>query len=124
VTFDLCFQRPVTDLFMNLDKFLPASFDWNTVPNEKEMGMRGFSVTKRKTIANVTVRRVEYSADYIADHWCEKGHVIIVIDGQLIVEHKGGSIHSLHQGMVYMIGDDSRAHKAKSKNGAVVFIVD
>ncbi|MBK6953067.1 MAG: DHCW motif cupin fold protein [Crocinitomicaceae bacterium] len=109
---------------MNLDKFLPVSFDWNAVPNEKAVGMRGFTSTKIKTFGNVTVRRVEYSPEYVADHWCDKGHVIFILEGQLIVEHKGGSIHSLHAGMVYMVGDDSRAHKAKSKNGAVVFIVD
>ncbi|MBI3134368.1 MAG: DHCW motif cupin fold protein [Bacteroidetes bacterium] len=109
---------------MTLDKFLPASFDWSTVPIEKAPGMRGMSLTKKKTIANVTVRRVEYTAEYVEDHWCDKGHVIFVLEGQLIIEHKGGTIHSLHAGMVYMVGDDSRAHKAKSKNGAVVFIVD
>lgn len=109
---------------MNFDKFLPNSFDWSTVPIEKAPGMRGMSMTKRKTMGNVAVRRVEYSAEYIADNWSDKGQVIIVIEGQLIIEHKGGSIHSLHAGMVYMVGDDSRSHKAKSKNGAVVFIVD
>ncbi|MBL7897878.1 MAG: DHCW motif cupin fold protein [Crocinitomicaceae bacterium] len=109
---------------MNFDPFLPVSFDWNTVPNEKESGMRGFSVTKKKVIGNVTIRKVEFSPDYIADQWCEKGHVIFVLEGQLIIEHKGGTIHSLHQGMTYTVGDNAKAHKAKSKNGAVVMIVD
>lgn len=109
---------------MNFDKFLPASFDWNTVPNEKESGMRGHALIKRKVFGNVTIRRIEYSPEYIADNWCEKGHVIFILEGQLIVEHKGGSIHSLHAGMVYTVGDESRSHKAKSKNGAVVFVVD
>lgn len=109
---------------MTLDKFLPASFDWHTVPVEKIAGMRGMALTKKKTIGNVTIRRVEYTPEYVADLWCEKGHVVFVLEGQLIIEHKGGSIHSLHAGMVYTVGDDARAHKAKSKNGAVVFIVD
>lgn len=109
---------------MNFEKFLPASFDWATVPTEKERGMRGFTLTKQKTFGNVKVRKIEFSAEYIADEWCDKGHVIIVTEGQLIIEHKGGSIHSVHEGMVYVVGDDSRSHKAKTKNGAVAFVID
>lgn len=109
---------------MEFDKFLPVSFDWSTVQTERESGMRGFTLTKRKSFGKANVRKIEFSVDYVADEWCDKGHVIIVVEGQLIIEHKGGTIHSLHAGMVYMVGDESRSHKAKSKNGATVFIVD
>lgn len=109
---------------MNFDPFQPLSFEWRTVPHEKKAGMRGFSLTKVKVMGSTTIRRVEYSPEYIADHWCEKGHVIFVLEGNLIIEHSGGTIHSLHEGMVYAVGDNAKAHKAKTKNGAVVLIVD
>jgi hypothetical protein len=38
------------------------------------------------------VRIVEYSPGYLADHWCEKGHVILCLEGELQTELKDGRV--------------------------------
>lgn len=68
---------------------------------------------------------VEYSAGYLADHWCHKGHIIHVLAGQLIVEHEDGIEFVLDAGMTYHVADDEGSpHRARSITGATVFIVD
>ena len=38
----------------------------------------------------IRVRMVEYSAGYLADHWCSKGHVLLCLEGELETELKTG----------------------------------
>ena len=32
------------------------------------------------------MRLVEYSKDYCADHWCQKGHIVHCLEGEFITE--------------------------------------
>ena len=109
---------------MTIENFLPLSFDWNNIPTQKVNGETGFSTIKTQTLGEITIRHIEYSNNYTADHWCEKGHIVFIIQGELIIEHKDNSIHSLKSGMTYLIGDNTLAHKAKSEFGAKALIID
>ena len=42
------------------------------------------------------IRLVEYSAGYLADHWCQKGHIVHCLEGEftLVSDHKE-SLHLL-----------------------------
>jgi len=109
---------------MNIEHFLPSSFWWDDLVSEKLLGETGFSIIKTKQMSHIRIRQVEHSVNYLADHWCDKGHVVIISEGELTIEHKDGSIHKLTKGMVYLVGDNSSSHQARSEKGAVVFIVD
>ena len=109
---------------MIIDNFSPNSFDWGRIPSEKTIGETGFAIVKWQSMGNIKVRWVEYANNYIADHWCDKGHIVFVISGQLIIEHKDKSIHIIDSGSTYLVGDNTMPHKAKSVNGAIVFIID
>ncbi len=39
---------------------------------------------------NIRVRMVEYTPGYLADHWCQKGHVLLVLEGELSTELADG----------------------------------
>jgi hypothetical protein len=41
------------------------------------------------------LRLVDYSAGYTADHWCHKGHVVLVIAGTLTIAHEDGRSYEL-----------------------------
>jgi hypothetical protein len=41
-------------------------------------------------IGNVRVRMVEYTPGYLTDHWCSRGHVLLVMEGDLVTELKDG----------------------------------
>ena len=109
---------------MTIKNFLPISFDWNIIPTQKNNGKTGFCLIRTHTLGEIKIRHIEYSANYSADHWCDKGHIVFIIDGELRIEHKDNSIHTLHGGMTYLIGDNTLAHKAKSEFGAKALIID
>ena len=72
----------------------------------------------------VRVRMVRYSAGYLADHWCDKGHILLCVSGQVDTELKDGRILTLTPGMSYQVADNVEPHRSRSSLGAVLFIVD
>jgi hypothetical protein len=67
---------------------------------------------------------VEYSAGYVADHWCEKGHILLCLDGELETRLKDGRTVVLCPGMSYQVADGMSSHTSASPGGAKLFIVD
>ena len=52
---------------------------------------------------------VEYTPGYLADHWCQKGHVLLVLDGELHTELADGRTVVLKQGQSYQVADGDLA---------------
>ena len=109
---------------MNIRNYAPLSVDWEKISSERIVGESGFVISKTQMLGEIKVRSVEYSSNYIADHWCDKGHIVFVIEGELILDHKDGSSQKIKKGMSYFVGDNSSPHRASSKIGAKVFIID
>ena len=109
---------------MTIKNINPTSFNWDDFVSEKFDGETGYATIKTQTIGTIKIRQVQYSINYLADHWCDKGHIVFVISGQLIIEHKDNTEIILNSGSTYVVGDNSMAHKAKSTVGATVLIVD
>lgn len=109
---------------MTIDKFNPDSFNWDRIPPLKANGETGFAIIKSKAIGDIKVRQVEYSSNYLADHWCDKGHIVFVVDGQLIIEHKDNLTHTINSGMTYLVGDNYMSHKVRTISGAKVIIIN
>lgn len=77
------------------------------------------------TIGDLRVRMVEYSPGYLADHWCERGHILYVLEGELESQLKDGGSFMLKPGMTYQVSDSGdAAHRSYTKTGAKLFIVD
>jgi len=99
--------------------------DWDRVPRVEHPGETGTSHWRTVEAGNVRARIVEYSAGYRADHWCARGHVFWVIEGELSVELKDGRRRELKKGMSFQAADDDQnPHLARTAGGARVFIVD
>jgi len=108
---------------MVIENYNPLSIDWSKIPSEKISGEKGFTLSKTQSVGNIRIRLVEYSDNYIADHWCEKGHIIHILKGELIIEYKN-STHITKSGMTHIVGDSTNVHKARSFTGATVLIID
>lgn len=67
---------------------------------------------------------VEYSPGYVADHWCAKGHILLVLEGTLVTELKDGRKFTLVPGMSYQVADEAEPHRSTTQSGAKLFIVD
>jgi hypothetical protein len=109
--------------------FLPALpftvTDWSRVAAEEHFGESGKATWRTFTAGELRVRMVEYSAGYVADHWCDKGHVILVLEGELDTELKDGRRFKLVPGMSYQVSDHGdAAHRSSTTTGAKLFVVD
>jgi quercetin dioxygenase-like cupin family protein len=72
----------------------------------------------------IRVRMVEYTPGYVSDHWCEKGHILLCLDGELETTLADGRVFLLLPGMSYQVADKAEPHRSRSPNGARLFIVD
>jgi hypothetical protein len=98
--------------------------DWSLVERTEHKGETGFAYWQSRHFGDVRVRRVEYTAGYLADHWCEKGHFLLCLSGELHTELKDGRRVVLAPGMSYQVADGAEPHRSSTSIGATLFIVD
>jgi hypothetical protein len=67
---------------------------------------------------------VEYTAGYMADHWCIKGHIVHCLEGGFVSESPNGTHSFLTKGMTYVVTDGMSLHRSVTKNGVKLLIVD
>jgi hypothetical protein len=99
-------------------------FDLENIPPEEHAGVTGKALWKTVQRGNVRMRIVEYTPGYLADHWCEKGHAVYVLEGTFVSELKDGRKDTLTQGMCFLVADNVDAHRAYTENGVKLLIVD
>lgn len=98
--------------------------DWEKVSGVVHPGESGEAIWKTLQFEGLRIRMVEYSAGYLADHWCTKGHIIYCIEGEMISQLVDGSQQTLKAGMTYQVTDDASSHKSQTDNGVKLLIVD
>ncbi|UDN37832.1 DHCW motif cupin fold protein [Proteus sp. NMG38-2] len=98
--------------------------DWSRIEPETHAGEQGFALWRTATFGDIRVRMVEYSAGYLADHWCLKGHILLCLEGELHSELDDGQTFVLTPGISYQVGDNAEAHRSSTALGAKLFIVD
>jgi len=70
------------------------------------------------------IRLVEYSNGYVADHWCQKGHIVHCLDGKFMTELNNGETIKLIKGETYVVSDELSSHRSVSADGVKLLIVD
>lgn len=98
--------------------------DWKTVDTTEHAGDSGKALWRTFHEGNIRVRMVEYTPGYHANHWCKKGHVLLVMEGELTTELDDGRKFTLLPGMSYQVADDLFPHRSFTEKGAKLFIVD
>jgi hypothetical protein len=109
---------------MKIENVAFEVIDWTTVPVTEHPGETGVAHWRTLQLGNIRVRMVEYSPGYLADHWCNKGHILLVLAGTLITELQDGQTFSLTAGTSYQVADDTAPHRSRTETGARLFIVD
>jgi hypothetical protein len=110
---------------MNLTDLPTGVTDWSTLNASSQPGATGTVTIRGRTVGDVQLRLVSYSAGYAADHRCHKGHIVFLLAGSATIEHEDGRRYELSAGMAYHVADNERApHRVTSREGASVFIVD
>lgn len=98
--------------------------DWASVPQTEHPGETGQAFWRTQQFGAIRVRMVEYTPGYLADHWCEKGHILLCIEGELETELADGRVFVLRPGMSYQVADGAEPHRSRTPGGAKLFIVD
>src|SRR5205814_6843388 len=109
---------------MKIENVPFVTTDWSKVPATEHRGETGVATWRTVEVGNLRVRMVEYSAGYLADHWCERGHVLLVLEGELTTELRDGRRFVLRAGTSYEVADGDGAHLSVTERGAKLFIVD
>lgn len=105
-----------------------STTDWSTILAERHAGTSGEALWRTQFFGpagnQTRVRIVEYSAGYVADHWCSKGHFIFCLEGSMETTLDDGRVVPLRAGMSYQVADGAEAHRSSTTTGAKLFIVD
>ena len=110
---------------MNIPPLPYTPTDWSKVPATEHKGDSGVALWRTLEFGDVRVRVVEYSPGYVADHWCDRGHVIYLLEGELTTELKDGRKFQMKPGMGYQVSDNGDSpHRSVTETGAKLFIVD
>ena len=100
------------------------TFDLENHPVEEHAGTSGMAYWKTEKRGDVRIRIVEYSPGYLADHWCEKGHAVFVLEGEFESELRDGRKFRLIKGMCYLVADHAEEHRSFTNDGVKLLIVD
>jgi len=98
--------------------------NWDTISKTEHSGDTGMAFWQTMQYQGLRVRIVEYSAGYLADHWCKKGHIVHCLEGEFISELQNGEKHILKKGMTYVVSDDLSSHRSETKQGVKLLIID
>jgi hypothetical protein len=101
-----------------------CTVDWPSLAPSEHAGERGVAFWRTLEIGNIRVRMVEYSLGYKANHWCGRGHVLLVLEGEVCAELKDGRKFTLTPFTSFQVAEDDNAHMISSEKGAKLFIVD
>jgi hypothetical protein len=110
---------------MEIPKLPFTVTDWSKIQPTTHPGERGTATWRTFNIGDVRVPMVEYSPGYLADHWCDRGHILFVVEGELVTELKDGRTFTLKPGMSYEVSSFGDApHRSATSTGAKLFVVD
>jgi quercetin dioxygenase-like cupin family protein len=109
---------------MQIDQIPFGTTDWSLIERTEHKGDLGTAYWRTRQFGTIRVRMVEYTAGYLADHWCNKGHILLCLEGELHTELEDGRRFVLTPGMSYQVADNAEAHRSSTTSGAKLFIVD
>ena len=98
--------------------------DWSDVAPTEHKGVTGVATWRTRQFGDIRVRMVDYSPGYFADHWCQKGHILLCVEGSMDTELEDGRVFTLTPGTSYQVADGAEPHRSHTAIGARLFIVD
>ncbi len=100
------------------------NIDWAKIEKAEHPGETGTAFWQTAQFEGLRIRLVEYSAGYLADHWCQKGHIVHCLKGEFVTEQTSGEKFTLTEGMTYVVSDDLSSHRSLTQNSVKLLIID
>jgi len=109
----------------NDNKGIPfETIDWKTISATEHKGETGTAYWQTVQHPGLRVRIVEYTAGYLADHWCRKGHIVHCLEGEFTSQLADGKEFLLTKGMTYIVSDNLSSHRSVTVDGVKLLIID
>ncbi len=100
------------------------TIDWHSIEETEYSGESGIAIWQTVQFEGLRIRKVSYGRGYLADHWCQKGHIVHCLEGEFISELSTGEKIKLSGGDTYIVSDDLSSHRSVSENGVKLLIID
>jgi hypothetical protein len=100
------------------------TIDWSGIEKTEHKGETGTSFWQTIQFPGLRIRLVEYSEGYLADHWCQKGHIVHCLEGEFNSDLISGERISLKKGETYVVSDELSSHRSVTESGVKLLIVD
>ena len=100
------------------------TIDWSSTPKTEHKGESGTAYWQTAQFPGLRIRKVEYSKGYLADHWCQKGHIVHCIEGEFVSELNDGKEFLMKSGSTYIVSDGLSSHRSFTKVGVTLLIID
>jgi quercetin dioxygenase-like cupin family protein len=100
------------------------TINWELIEKIEHKGETGVAFWQTIQFDGLRIRLVEYSSGYLADHWCQKGHIVHCLEGEFISELKTGEKIKLTKGETYIVSDELSSHRSISEKGVKLLIID
>ncbi len=100
------------------------TINWDKIEKTEHKGETGIAFWQMMQFDTLRIRKVTYSENYVANHWCQKGHIVHCLEGNFISELENGEQFQLSKGMTYIVTDDSNSHRSITANGVILLIID
>lgn len=97
---------------------------WSEIKATLHPGETGEASWQTMQYGDLRIRIVRYSAGYLADHWCQKGHIVHCLEGSFVSEMENGERYELTTGMTYAVSDHMSSHRSVSEKGVTLLIID
>lgn len=101
-----------------------GTIHWRDVEVTTHAGVSGEARWRTRQFGDVRVRMLEYSPGYQANHWCQKGHFLLCLEGELETQLADGRRFTLTPGMSYQVADGAEPHRSASRTGAKLYVID
>ena len=110
---------------MKLPEMPFTTVDWSSLATDEHPGTTSTSFWRTYECNELRARLVSYEPGFEADHWCDRGHVLYVLSGELGIRLRDGRNLMLKKGSGFCVSDNGDvAHLVYTENGCRVFIVD
>jgi len=109
---------------MDFENIPFQTINWENIAKTTHPGTTGIALWQTLQFKGLRVRVVEYSKGYLADHWCQKGHIVHCLEGEFTTELQTGEHFHMARGMSYIVSDELSSHRSVTKDGVKLLIVD
>jgi hypothetical protein len=100
------------------------TINWDSIEKVEYQGETGVAYWQTLQLGGLRIRLVEYTKGYLADHWCQKGHIVYCLEGEFTTELSTGEQFKLTKGGTYVVSDELSSHRSITQNGVKLLIID